>query len=69
MTACIGFCPSVGSGGWSSANAPQNGIANVNVGGAGMPAKPASVAAPASRYTRFVSANDAANLLTGPARR
>ena len=41
MIECIGFCPPVGSGGWSSANAPQNCIANVNVGGAGMLSKPA----------------------------
>ena len=49
MIVCIGFSPPVGSGGWSSVNAPQKRIANVNVGGAGMSSKPASCAARASR--------------------
>ena len=49
MTACIGFWPPVGSGGWSSSQRPMCCIANVKVGGAGMASNPAAFAAAGSR--------------------
>ena len=48
MSVCIGLTPPVGSGGCSSANAPQCCIANENVGGAGIESNPAALAASGS---------------------
>ena len=62
----IGFSPPDGSSGWSSANRPQNCIANDHVGGAGMPANPAASAAAGSWYTGLSSLSAPAKFETGP---